>query len=171
MNSIEVTIITTGGTIEKTYNEFDGSLENRGTSIRNRILTKLRLPETNISVVPLMSKDSLYMSDVDREIIITEIKKQILYGKPIVILHGTDTMTVTAERAFKEIVKPTVPVIFTGAMIPMGFEDSDATQNVTEALLAARILNPGFYITFHNQIFDVPNVQKNREKGTFEKMY
>jgi L-asparaginase len=53
-------------------------------------------------------------------------------------------------------------------MIPMGFDDSDAAQTVTEALLAAKLLKPGFYISFHNQIFEVPHVRKNKEKGTFE---
>lgn len=164
----DVIIITTGGTIEKTYNEFDGSLENRGTSIKNRILTKLRLPYTNILVHPLISKDSLYMTDEDRQIIADTIKEQATKNSPIVVLHGTDTMHISAEFALKDIGEIKVPVVFTGAMIPMGFDDSDATQNVTEALLAAKLLNPGFYICFHNQIFTVPNVRKNREKGTFE---
>jgi L-asparaginase len=164
----DVIIITTGGTIEKTYDEFDGSLENRGTSIRNRILTKMRLPYTNILVHPLLSKDSLYMTDIDRKLIATTVKEQMQRACPIVVLHGTDTMSVSAEFCLKEIGTPKVPVVFTGAMIPMGFEDSDAAQNVTEALLAAKFLNPGFYISFHNQIFSVPHVRKNKEKGTFE---
>ncbi|WP_413560906.1 asparaginase domain-containing protein [Bdellovibrio sp. HCB209] len=164
----DVIIITTGGTIEKTYNEFDGSLENRGTSIKNRILSKLRLPYTNISVYPLLSKDSLYMNDEDRALICATIKDQMQRDCPIVLLHGTDTMHISAEYCFKEIGTPKVPVVFTGAMIPMGFDDSDATQNVTEALLSAKLLPPGFYISFHNQVFKVPNVRKNREKGTFE---
>lgn len=164
----DVVIITTGGTIEKTYNEFDGSLENRGTSIKNRILSKMRLPYTNITVFPVLSKDSLYMTDTDRSLISATVKDQMLRGCPIVVLHGTDTMSLTAEHCFKELGTPTVPVVFTGAMIPMGFEDSDAAQNVTEALLAAKLLSPGFYISFHNQIFKVPKVRKNKDKGTFE---
>lgn len=164
----EVTIITTGGTIEKTYNEFDGSLENRGTSIKNRILSKMRLPYTQIEVLPLLSKDSLYMNDDDRELISGTIFEQMRQGKPIVILHGTDTMHLTAEHCYKQVPEPSVPVVFTGAMIPMGFDDSDAAQNVTEALLAAKLLKPGFYISFHNEIFAVPLVRKNKEKGTFE---
>ncbi|UOF00669.1 asparaginase domain-containing protein [Bdellovibrio reynosensis] len=164
----DVIIITTGGTIEKTYNEFDGSLENRGTSIKNRILSKMRLPYTNIMVYPLLSKDSLYMTDGDRSLIAATVKDQMQRGSPIVVLHGTDTMHVSAEYCFKEMGTPKVPVVFTGAMIPMGFDDSDATQNVTEALLAAKLLNPGFYISFHNQVFSLPNVRKNKEKGTFE---
>lgn len=163
-----VVIITTGGTIEKTYNEFDGSLENRGTSIKNRILSKMRLPYTNITVFPVLSKDSLHMNDQDRELIATTLKEQIKKNCPIVVLHGTDTMSLTAEHCYKEIGTPAVAVVFTGAMIPMGFDDSDAAQNVTEALLSAKLLSPGFYISFHNQIFKVPKVRKNKETGTFE---
>lgn len=164
----DVLLITTGGTIEKTYDEFDGSLENRGTSIKNRILSKLRLPYTNILVHPLLSKDSLYMDDADRKLICETIQEDLKKEAPIVVLHGTDTMALTAEYCFERIKNLSVPVVFTGAMIPMGFDDTDATQNVTEALLAARLLSPGFYISFHNQIFKVPYVQKNKEKRTFE---
>nr|BDT28890.1 asparaginase [Bacteriovorax sp. HI3] len=164
----DVLLITTGGTIEKTYDEFDGSLENRGTSIKNRILSKLRLPYTNILVHPLLSKDSLYMDDADRQLICETIAEDLKREAPIVVLHGTDTMALTAEYCFLRIKDPAVPVVFTGAMVPMGFDDTDATQNVTEALLAARLLSPGFYISFHNQIFKVPHVQKNKEKRTFE---
>lgn len=163
----DVVIITTGGTIEKTYDEFDGSLENRGTGIKNRILSKMRLPYTNISVCPILSKDSLEMTDADRVLIAQTVQNEMKKNCPIVVLHGTDTMAISAEHCFKTF-KPTVPVVFTGAMIPMGFEDTDAAQNVTEALLAAKLLQPGFYISFHNQVFTVPNVRKNKDKRTFE---
>ncbi|MBC7430160.1 MAG: asparaginase [Bacteriovorax sp.] len=164
----DVLIITTGGTIEKTYDEFDGSLENRGTSIRNRILSKLRMPYTHLIVHPLLSKDSLYMDDNDRKMISDTINAEMKKNSPIVVLHGTDTMEHSASYCFDHIKNPTVAVVFTGAMIPMGFDDTDATQNVTEALLASKLLAPGFYISFHNQIFKVPHVQKNKEKRTFE---
>jgi L-asparaginase len=164
----KIIIITTGGTIEKTYDEFDGSLENRGTSIKNRILSKLRLPYTDIAVLSLLSKDSLYMDDNDRKLISVTIAQQLKNNCPLVILHGTDTMAVTAKYCFEQIKDLAVPVVFTGAMIPMGFDDSDAAQNVTEALLSVKLLAPGFYISFHNEIFTVPAVQKNKLKGTFE---
>lgn len=168
--SKDILIITTGGTIEKTYDEFDGSLENRGTSMKNRILSKLRLPYTNILVHPLLSKDSLYMDEEDRKLICQAIEADLNRGAPIVVLHGTDTMALSAEHCYRHLKNPKVAIVFTGAMIPMGFDDTDATQNVTEALLAAKLLPPGFYISFHNQIFKVPNVQKNKEKRTFEEI-
>lgn len=162
-----VQVITTGGTIEKIYSEEDGTLENRGSFIKNKILSKLRLPYTDIEVHSLMSKDSLFMDDRDREKICKLIADLMKNQQPIVVLHGTDTMTLTAEFCLEKL-PASVPVVFTGAMKPMGFDDSDATQNVTEALLAAKLLPVGYYLSFHNQIFKVPGVKKNPLKRTFE---
>jgi L-asparaginase len=53
-------------------------------------------------------------------------------------------------------------------MKPMGFDDSDATQNVVEAIFAAHMLTPGYWVTFHGRLFSVPGFRKNRQKGTFE---
>ena len=61
-----ITIITTGGTIEKTYDEHSGELVNLSSQVR-RMLAELRLENTEISVIELMSKDSLDMTDTDRQ--------------------------------------------------------------------------------------------------------
>lgn len=168
-NSVQkVTILTTGGTIEKTYDEIEGSLQNRETIIRHRIEDGLRLPYTRIEVKSLMAKDSLDMDLQDRKIISQAIQKFAEYGNPIVVLHGTDTMQHTAEVVYETWKNPTVPVIFTGAMKPLGFIDSDAVQNVVEAMMVAKIVEPGVYISFHNRLFTVPGVQKNKLKRTFE---
>lgn len=163
-------ILTTGGTIEKIYDEFEGSLQNRDTIVKNKILQKLRLPYTEIQVKQIMSKDSLYMDDKDREFILESIKTYAKFGNPIVILHGTDTLDLTAKFCFDNYKDIAVPVVFTGAMKPLGFDDSDAAQNVIEAVFAARILDPGFYATFHGKLFKIPNVRKNKTKGTFEEI-
>ena len=167
-NSDRVVIITTGGTIEKTYDEGDGSLQNRESIVKNKIQNKLRLPYTSMEVYSVMSKDSLHMDDDDRDLLMLSIKSQLSKEIPIVILHGTDTMEVSAKYCFEKIRATNVPIIFTGAMKPLGFEDSDAMQNITESMLAAKILRPGFYIVFHNRVFIVPNVRKNRQLRTFE---
>jgi len=163
-----LTILTTGGTIEKIYDENEGVLQNRDTIIRNKILQKLRLPYTEIRVKSLMAKDSLYMDEADRALITEAIKEHEKLGFPIVVLHGTDTMDVTASYCLDHHATPAVPVVFTGAMKPMGFDDSDATQNVVEAIFAARLEAPGYWVTFHGQLYEVPRFRKNRQKGTFE---
>lgn len=163
----DVLVLTTGGTIEKTYDEFDGTLENRESQIRNRILKRMRMPYTRLHVYSLMSKDSLHMNDFDRSLILKSLGLHMQKGHPMVIMHGTDTMAKTAEYVYKKL-RPSVPIVFTGAMRPMGFDDSDATQNVTEALLAAQLIEPGVYISFHNRLFQVPGVRKNKDLRTFE---
>lgn|SRR5690606_9621737 len=165
-----LSILTTGGTIEKIYDEFEGSLQNRETIVKNKILQKLRLPYTDISVKQIMSKDSLFMDDKDRDFILGCIKETESSGQPIVILHGTDTMDLTSRFCFEKYPEIKVPVVFTGAMKPLGFDDSDAAQNVIEAIFAARILTPGYYATFHGKLFKVPNFRKNKNLGTFEEI-
>jgi len=167
----EIIVMTTGGTIEKTYDEFDGSLANRESSIRQRILSKLRLPYTKLTIFSLMAKDSLHMTDYDRTMIYKTIESHLYKNLPIVVLHGTDTMAKTASVVYEKLKDSGElkgPIVFTGAMKPMGFEDSDAAQNVTEALLSAKLLDPGVYISFHNRVFKLPRVRKNHEKRTFE---
>ena len=164
----DVIVITTGGTIEKSYDEYDGSLENKDSIIKHLILEKLRMPYTKLHVHPLLAKDSLKMTDYDRTLIAKSVKVQLDKGWPIIVLHGTDTMAQTAEVCEKYLKDLKVPVVFTGAMKPMGFDDSDARQNVTEALLASKLLKPGVYISFHNRIFPVPGVRKNKLKRTYE---
>ena len=163
-----VHIITTGGTIEKTYDEFEGTLYNRETVIHKRLNTKLRLPYTEILITSLMTKDSLDMELKDRGVIRDKIAELLKDEYPVVVLHGTDTMQQTAELVAQSLENLTLPVVFTGAMKPLGFEDSDALQNVTEALIAAQILSSGVYISFHNRIYSVPGVRKNKQLGTFE---
>jgi L-asparaginase len=161
-------VLATGGTIEKVYDEFEGALTNRETIVKNKILQKLRLPYTRITVKQIMSKDSLFMDDEDRSFILTSIKNHEKDHHPIVVLHGTDTMDLTSRFCFEIYPQISVPVVFTGAMKPLGFDDSDAPQNVIEAIFAARILPPGYYATFHGKLFHVPNLRKNKLKGTFE---
>ncbi|WOX04377.1 asparaginase [Microbulbifer pacificus] len=163
-----IRILTTGGTIEKSYCESDGTLKNRASIIREGLISSLRLPYTHLELESVLNKDSLEMDDSDRDQICAAIARTAEKGDPIVILHGTDTMSVSADYCHAKMGTPKVPVVFTGAMKPMGFIDSDARQNFTEALLAARLMPPGFYIAFHNRVFPIPGARKNLQTGTFE---
>lgn len=51
-----ITLISTGGTLEKTYDERTGSLENRKSVLR-RLLRRLRLEDVNVNIVELMQKE------------------------------------------------------------------------------------------------------------------
>src|SRR5690606_10860699 len=115
-----ITILTTGGTIEKTYDEFTGELANQRSLVR-RMLRRLRLDDTEIEVVELMSKDSLDLTDADRAEIVRAVKSGLAKDPApdaVLILHGTDTLAATGELLLREIPAPPVPIILTGAMRP-----------------------------------------------------
>jgi len=164
----KILVMTTGGTIEKTYCEEDGLLANRTSAVERLILSKLRLPHTQVQVIPIMNKDSLDINDQDRLEIVRKIRENLHLNAPILLIHGTDTLVKTAELCQTQLGQLSIPLVFTGAMRPMGFEDTDAYQNVTEALMALKLLSPGVYISFHNQVFPIPGARKNRERRTFE---
>ena len=159
-------VVTTGGTIEKRYSESAGAVLNEGSKI-GQYLDRLRLPDSDVQVVPVSNKDSLEMTAEDRTELVARLAELLPAACPIVITHGTDTMAETGrtiQQAFPELA---VPVILTGAMRPLGFEGSDGLQNLTESLLAARLLAPGVYIVIHGQVFPADRAVKDRELGTF----
>lgn len=162
---MKIHIVTTGGTIEKIYSEQTGQVENLTAKI-DRYLHFLRLPDVQIEVTPLMNKDSLEMTEEDREIVLAVVRQKAA-GAPVVITHGTDTMVETGRLLKQRLPPLQYPVILTGAMTPLGFERSDGLQNLTESLLAARLLAPGVWIAMHGQVFDVDRARKDRERSRF----
>jgi L-asparaginase len=159
-------LITTGGTIEKEYSEQLGVVLNHESKI-SRYLKRLRLPDCEVRVVPLMNKDSLEMTPEDRASLVAELEGLLPLNRPVVITHGTDTLVESGLLVEKSFPTLQVPVVFTGAMKPLGFDLSDGLQNLTESLLAARILKPGVYAVFHGQVFAVAHARKDKVRGTF----
>ena len=172
----QVTLITTGGTIEKTYDEQTGELSNRNTLVR-RMLEELRLEDADVTVRELMSKDSLDMTPEDRRRIVEAVREAAGTAHAehrhrerctgIVILHGTDTLCDTGELLAHELPAPRVPVVLTGAWRPFEMKRSDALQNLTEAIFATGALPPGIYCVAHGRTLRFPGVRKDRTRGTF----
>lgn len=165
---MNVTIITTGGTISKTFNEHDGSLRNDRPVIET-IIAGLRVPDLKIRYHNVLSKDSLDLTEADRRLILDAVREEVARSDAIVVAHGTDTLAVTGELLHRELFAPGIPIILTGAMRPYEFRDSDAGQNVTEALLACRLVPPGVYVAMHNRLLRFPGVVKDRRTLTFVK--
>ena len=160
-------VIATGGTIEKVYSEQTGNVQNLDSKI-DRYFKMLRLPDAEIAVAHLMNKDSLEMTDGDREKILQTVRQKLAAeAGPVVITHGTDTMVETGLLIKSNLPDVRYPIVLTGAMTPLGFEGSDGLQNLTESLLAARVLPSGVYVVMHNQVFPVDRVRKDRELARF----
>ncbi len=161
-----IELITTGGTIEKTYDAHSGTLSNTG-SIVHRMLRRLQLPDTRVHVRELMSKDSLELTEDDRANIADTVRAIADISDSIVILHGTDTLAETGEALVGTVAD--ARVVLTGAMRPYEMKRSDALQNLTEALLASTVVAPGVYCAFHGNVLAFPGVQKDHERLTFTK--
>lgn len=159
-------LLSTGGTIEKVYSEQRGVVENRAAKL-DRYLNMLRLPDAEIHAEHLMNKDSLEMTDEDRAEVRNRVGELLPEGVPIVISHGTDTMVETGRFLESSFSGLKVPIVLTGAMTPLGFEGSDGLQNLTESLLAARLVAPGVYIVMHGQVFPVSRARKDKDRATF----
>ncbi|MBC7973794.1 MAG: asparaginase [Myxococcales bacterium] len=163
-----IALISTGGTIEKTYDELRGVLSNQ-VSVLDIMLASLELRGVDIHRIQLMNKDSLDMSPEDHTLI-AEIAGQLAAAHAgVVVVHGTDRLAVSGHRVVEIVGTPASPVVFTGAMRPWELRSSDALQNLTEALMAVQILAPGVYVAMHNQVLQFPGVTKDLERRTFVK--
>jgi L-asparaginase len=171
-NLFKIGVLTTGGTIEKSYDETSGLFDNHDNFLPEVLKSRLRMPYATLRFQTLMNKDSLHMTEDDRSLIFAALVDWSSKVDGLVVLHGTDTMDMTAKYCVEQKklhpFTKDIPVVFTGSMRPFGFEQSDAMQNMTEALLAVKILSPGIYLSFHNQIFSAPHFKKNKDKKTFE---
>jgi len=163
---MRMAIISTGGTITKTFNEHDGSLRNE-RPIVEIIIAGLRVPDLDLTYRHILNKDSLDLTDADRALILETVREAIPESNAVIISHGTDTLEVTGELLFRELPSVPVPVVLTGAMRPYEFRDTDAAQNMTEALLACRLLQAGVYVAMHNRVLRFPGVVKDRSQLTF----
>lgn len=165
-DTLRIAILSTGGTIEKTYDETDGSLRNVGSVLRV-LLDSLRLPGLEMTHRSVMSKDSLDMTPEDRDAILAAVRGALPDHDAVLVVHGTDTLAETGEHLVAGLPALDRPVLLTGAFRPFEFRDTDAFQNVTEALLAARLVPPGVYAVLHNRALAFPGVTKDRSKRTF----
>lgn len=90
-----IVLLTTGGTIEKTFDERTGELANR-RSIVHRMLSELRLEGVEVEVAELMSKDSLEMTEADRADIVAAVARA--FDKPAEAVEGDATVEAGAAE-------------------------------------------------------------------------
>ena len=161
-----VALVSTGGTIEKTYDELHGVLTNE-VSVLEVMLGQLELPGLTLDRVALMNKDSLEMTSEDHEAIAQAALSRAREYDGVVIVHGTDRLTTTGDLIHSMEAAPSAPIILTGAMRPYELRSTDALQNLVEALFAARVAPPGVHLAMHGRLLTFPGIRKDKEQGTF----
>ncbi len=157
----ELLIVTTGGTIDKIY--FDDKSDYQiGDPQIGMILRELGV-SFRFTVIPILRKDSLHITDADRELIRATIVAQP--ARRVLVTHGTDSMVQTGA-VLKSIEGKTI--VMTGALSPARFRGSDAEFNIGCAIGAVQSLPAGVYIAMNGRIWDPARVRKNVAENRFE---
>jgi len=159
----KILFISTGGTFNKHYSPETGEIAiDTDASTLTEIAAKWRC---TFEIVNIIGKDSLYMDDNDRALLLETIEQSQI--EDIIIIHGTDTMDLSAQL----IAKAKLPkrIILTGAMIPYRVDKVEATANIAMAYgYLQNDPDAGVYISMNGVIGDHEHVVKNRELKRFE---
>jgi L-asparaginase type I len=124
-------ILNTGGTISYAR---DGS----GLTYHpEKILAEIGAPR-RVVYRDVLRKGSVNMTPGDWLTIAVAVHEALRSGADgVVVFHGTDTMAFTAAALSFMLQTLSVPVVLTGSMRPGGAPDSDASENVQNALSVA----------------------------------
>ncbi|MDX1739919.1 MAG: asparaginase domain-containing protein [Rhodothermales bacterium] len=156
-----IRVFTTGGTIDKIYFDAMSRFEVGHPQIAD-ILADVNV-QVDYSVKSLFMKDSLEITDEDREVIRRHVERAV--EDRILITHGTDTMVQTAA-VLKGVIDKVIVLV--GSLSPSRFKGSDAEFNIGFALAAVQLLPPGVYIAMNGLVFKHDEVHKNRAENRFE---
>lgn len=159
-------VITCGGTFDKEYGTGAGvqNFTFGESPAARRILHRARAD--GIYVTVCLKKDSLEMTNQDREL----VRDLCVGGREtrIVITHGTDTMIETAKLIANTKIGKTI--VITGSSQPAAMRETDADFNLGFALGVARVAGHGVYIAMNGKVFRSNEVKKNPKTGVFEKI-
>ena len=162
MISDKISILITGGTFDKEYDEINGILSFKKTQIHEMLHQSRAKIEFEIKTLMLI--DSLEMSEKQREEIVINCAQN--ENNKIIITHGTDTIAETGQAIMKENLNKCI--ILTGAMIPIKFGSSDGLFNLGCAVGLVQSLKNGVYVAMNGNYFPANKVKKNIQSGLFE---
>ena len=156
-------ILNSGGTFNKRYNQINGELE---VPYDNYAIEKiLESIDVDYDLAGVVYKDSLEMDVNDRKILANIIMES--KDDTFIIIHGTDTMSTTAE--FLSEVFDDRKIILTGAMKPFEIDNLEASVNLGMSIGFSKALTKnGIYICMNGHIQPWAKIQKNQKLGKFE---
>lgn len=158
----KILIISAGGTFNKIYDPIKGEFYIDEAShaledIASKWLCKFEIHN-------IIGKDSLDMTSHDRLELLATINHSEYHH--ILIIHGTDTMDVTAEYLSDADLEK--QIVLTGAMVPYSVDPVEATANLCSAYGYINAINKeGIYIAMNGVIDTYEKVKKDRSKGKF----
>ncbi len=158
----KILIISTGGTFSKVYNPINGKLEiDSQPHALEDIANKWRC---EFEILNIIAKDSLDMTNHDRLELLGTINLSSYQN--IIVVHGTDTMDITAEYLAEAELEKTI--LITGAMVPYSIDPVEATANLCAAYGYLQTLDKeGVFISMNGLFASSEKLKKNRLEGKF----
>ena len=131
-----ILVLTTGGTIAGVQKEQDGAYQ-AGVLAPDRLLSSVALPEyISVDTDAFCSLDSNDLTFGHLSALYERLCRAQDEYDGIVITHGTDTMEETAFF-LSLVLRPRIPVVFTGAMRPATALSADGPANLKNAVVLA----------------------------------
>lgn len=153
----KILVIGTGGTISCAQTEYGLT---PALSVSN--LLKNIDVSWEIHSEQLFNLDSTNMTPHHWEQLARLIRERYDEYDGFVITHGTDTMGYAAAALSCLIQNSRKPIVFTGSMMPMTAENSDAPKNLRDAVrFAADKRSFGVKLIFSGMIYDGEHVSKS----------
>ena len=158
----KILLISTGGTFNKHYNPLNGKLEIDIRSLALEEISKRWL--CKFETVNIIGKDSLDITNEDRLLLLATIN--LAKEENILIIHGTDTMDVTARYlADADLEKR---IVLTGSMVPFSIDPIEAAANLASAWGYMQHLSDyGIYIAMNGVFGPHDAIIKERAEGKF----
>ena len=145
-----ILLLTTGGTIASRPTE-----EGLAPGMDGDALTRhfpLLSENYALTVRDILHLDSSNIQPEEWQLIARAVHDQRAAYDGVVITHGTDTMAYTASVLSFMLRGISIPVVLTGAQLPMAHPLSDGMENLRTALAMAASGVPGVFLAFDRKV-------------------
>lgn len=146
----KILLLTTGGTIASAQTEEGLAPTITGAGLKQFVGNML--DTVDVSVQDILHLDSSNMQPEEWEFIARSVYERWREVDGIVITHGTDTMSYTAAALSFMLRGIPIPVVLTGAQLPISHPLSDATDNLRTAFAMAETGYGGVFLAFDRRV-------------------
>ena len=162
-----IVIITTGGTIVQKFDQESGGYvpKTTGAELISSINSEINLDKIELVEFSMIDSRAVDLNFLHRLSKLVQEKVNDEFVDGVVIIHGTDTMEITAYFLHRSVKSSVKPIVITGAMRVVTNSDYDGKANITNAI--KQVSNPesmyygfGVSINFAGKIHSPVHVSK-----------
>lgn len=146
----KILLLTTGGTISSRAT-VEGLAPSKDASVITDKLHNLRM-SYDITVKSILNMDSSNIQPEEWQLIARSVYDNCQKFDGIVISHGTDTMAYTASMLTFMLLGIQIPVVFTGAQLPIEHPLTDGIDNLRTAFAMAASGKKGVFLAFNRKV-------------------